>query len=409
MRVDLFGSITEIPQETWDRLSTAAAQQSYQWLHAQEGRVADRHWYLLVSDNAGQPLGGAALFLHDGTERHLAFRLPEVLAGEEVRQRARSVGLPPPEQEDGWLAPDELMHLLVPTLVCAVPSAYVPGLVCRTPNAGPVVTRLLERIDQIASDVGARSVALFNVERGRWPRLTEALTASGFVPVTLAAEAVLELSGGTFDDYAAGLGSGNRAREVRRERRRFLDSGAVVRLHGPDRLLCDDLIALQVEHHVKYGWPRDPAAVRDRFERTSRYLSDRIHVLTACAPDGALLGYTAAIAEPFTMNSSTVDTNGALTPIMTASAPNDVFAYFNLVFYELIERALSVGASQLRFGTETYAAKLRRGCRLAPLDTFVRSREATGPVARLLRWRTRVEEANLANIMSPGRAGVPIR
>lgn len=52
--------------------------------------------------------------------------------------------------------------------------------------------------------------------------------------------------------------------------------------------------------------------------------------------------------------------------------------YFNLVFNRPIEDAIKTGTSRLYFGRKVYGAKLRRGCRLAGGDLFVRGKNGLG-------------------------------
>jgi uncharacterized protein len=173
-----------------------------------------------------------------------------------------------------------------------------------------------------------------------------------------AAEAVLDVVHGSLDEYLAGFGPVRR-RSLRRERRRFTGAGATVR-RGGGELLGEDLVALQVALYRRHGHPADALLVRDRFRR-ARTLPG-LRVLRA-ELDGRPLGYTAFCEE----ESPARRVVGRL----AAFADNDVAAYFNLAYYELVGHAIERSMATIHYGTEAYEAKLARGCRLVPLLTYV--------------------------------------
>lgn len=51
-------------------------------------------------------------------------------------------------------------------------------------------------------------------------------------------------------------------------------------------------------------------------------------------------------------------------------------AYFNLIYYQPMQRALELGLESLAYGNAAYAAKIRRGCTVAATGLFLRPRHA---------------------------------
>jgi hypothetical protein len=147
---------------------------------------------------------------------------------------------------------------------------------------------------------------------------------------------------------------------VRREQRGF--AGAVDRVVIADasRLLDPDLVPLLAAHHRKYGHAGAEASFRDRLARVSSY-GDGVRLLVA-ERAGRALGFIALVLDR---------DHGRLVPRLFACEDNDVFAYFNLVFYEPVRVAALWGFGAIALGSTAYRAKLLRGARLQPRSTWL--------------------------------------
>lgn len=73
-----------------------------------------------------------------------------------------------------------------------------------------------------------------------------------------------------------------------------------------------------------------------------------------------------------------------MTTSMIGLASDAPFAYFNLVVYEPVRRAIELGLARVRFGPGTYAAKRQRGCVVRPLTSWMRVPDAWSETVKRL-------------------------
>ncbi|AVT33699.1 hypothetical protein C6361_34450 [Plantactinospora sp. BC1] len=333
-RVTVAGSLSEVEPARWASLATGwPVELSHAWLRAEEGRTAAAQWYLLAWRPDGRLLGALAAYLFDGPITHTAYPVQSVLRG----------------------TSQDLDPALHPSLVCVAPGSYRPGLLSdRTldpESTMRVREALLTAFEEHARDLGCAAISVMHVSGGD-TGLAGLLAGRGYAKALVSADAVLRVPAGSFPDYLATLPP-DRRRKVRRERRTFLDSGVTVHAGGAE-LLTESLAPLLVDHYRRYGHPADERGVLDRFHRVRR--QGELRVFLARAGD-EIAGFSAFF------------TDGAdrLVGRLYAARSAGAFEYFNLVYYEPITAAARDGIRAIHYGSESFDAKVFRGCTLRPL------------------------------------------
>ena len=349
-------------EQLWGTLSAGKpAQMSTAWLRSQHGRIADTHHYHFLAGDDGDVLAGAACMIIGPAQADLSYRLDSKLLGNGAA--------------DGSMPASRLGEVLGPAYVCAVGSAQVPGIVTKGRLPEGALDHLVSHLEAEAITHGAKSIAFFNFEESRWPGLETAFAGTGYFKVSFAGETVLDLKDvDSFSGYVDRLPR-SRRNQVRREVRAFSEQGMELSSHPVDGLTteAEDLI---VAHQERYGWTNVRPRVRDRIERTGRFFPG-MEVLFARNPAGELFGVMGLLAE----------SGGGSTATIYGFKQNDAFVYFNMAYYERVRRALARGGHELRFGTETYDAKVARGCEIRPLYTYFKVFGEHAGVAELVARR----------------------
>lgn len=350
----------------WDTLSVEKpAQMSTAWLRSQHGRIADTHRYYFVVDDEGEVVAGAACMIIGPAQTDVSFRLDKRLLEKGAC--------------DQLSTESQLADLVGRTYVCAIGSAHLPGILTRGDVSKGVLDRLVSHLESEAVAHGARSIAFFNFEERRWPELEATFLESDYLTAVFAGETVLSLKNiGNFSEYIERLPRSRRNR-VRHEVRVFFEQGMELSSQPIEHLTVEveDLI---VSHQERYGWANVRARVRDRIERTGKFFPG-MEFLLARNSARKLVGAMGLVAE----------CGGGSTVAIWGFANNGAFVYFNLTYYERIRRALARGCHELRFGTETYDAKVARGCEIRPLRTYVKVFGDRAGLAELVAHRNQAE------------------
>lgn len=323
------------PQE-WDRLVAAAGGGFYlghAWLSALHGVDGFVERNLLVRDATGDLVAGLSLY---------------------TIARATNP-LYDPHQV---LAPDTDPAAWEPQLIVGARSGYSNGILATT-DEGYAAVAELATAEVTAGDYG--SAALMYLGTDDVHRMTALLP--GTVPVLTGFRSELPVTFDSFDGYLAEL-SQKRRRNVRKDLRRFADSGCriettalepyvdqlapllgnVQRHHGVD--IPDELHAGYLRGCAR-GELADQAVVFQCFQDDHGSAGDRP------------IGFTLAFAH-----------HGRLAIRVTGldyERTRGTGAYFSLLCYAPIRYALEHGISTIDFGTEAYETKLQRGGQLVPL------------------------------------------
>ncbi|WP_433607289.1 hypothetical protein ACQP2P_32385 [Dactylosporangium sp. CA-139114] len=326
--VETVRSAGDIPEQRWDALA-GGLYGSHRWHRFQERERAGIDARHLIASRAGEAVAALPLYrLRD--ETHGAYRLGELL----------------PES----VARDE-HHVLLGNR-----HGYNNGLLVRPgtpePQRREVFGRLLERAGAWFDER--------QVPTAWWPYLDDEGVATlrpllaGRVPLLLGCEAALALPGDGFADYL-GMLSRRRARAVSAER----DAFARQRYHIVECRLgecVEDVVALGLQTTAKYGGSGLSTAAARRMIAQQAEVLDPVTTVLFCAGDDGPAGFAMLLEHGDAAYARTVGFDYARL--------RSAYEYFEMLFYQPIERAYRLGRRRIWFGTTSYRAKVSRGCLL---------------------------------------------
>ncbi|MFB7663210.1 GNAT family N-acetyltransferase [Kitasatospora sp. NPDC056138] len=363
-------STAELDREQWDALvPPSRVYLRYDWLRAVEQCFGfDLVFFLLRRD--GRTVAGLQALVVRGPDEFPYHDPAGALFGDyelDHLRRALAHGRPVQERARAGALLDAVARSEAaftrasgyPALVVTSPYGYV-GDVLTLPSVDrrSAIDRLLEAVGDHCREQGIASCCLL-WQSGADPVLHRALADHGYLEFLSDLEYELDvgpLSG--FDDYLGLLDSKRRV-AVRSEVRRFADSGMrLERAGAPDRAVIARCAQLSAGQQEKYGLPVDRAAMERLFTAllTGRSLGAVLHLVRRpAAPEGQdIAGFLLCLQA-----------DGVLHPKFLgfdAGAVGANYAYFNLVFYHLVEQAIAAGAHRIGYGMGSADAKRRRGC-----------------------------------------------
>jgi hypothetical protein len=247
------------------------------------------------------------------------------------------------------------------------PTAFVGALGARLPGVvwaeGPALTNdlaaLVTQVECWASSYGAIGVAVGPLPREpEWTALASALMGAGFQPVTQLPEAILHIDDTGMDGVLARL-SRNQCKNVRRQRDVFHRSGGRVDISPVERVDQPETARLLRDHYRKFGHRASLTEAADRLRRAAALPGA---TALAVVDEDGLRGFSVLAVDP---------SRRELFSRIGACPRDNVFSYFNLVFYARVDEAAKRGVRTLYYGDETYAPKVQRGCVLRRLTMYV--------------------------------------
>jgi hypothetical protein len=275
--------------------------------------------------------------------------------------------------------PDAPPHDAYPAFVVASLNCYEPAIL--GPRNAADWTAALAAAEDLARELGCRTLLVLALPHGS--ALEQSVRDRDLLLVGGAPETLLDVSWPDMEQYLASL-SRKSCRAATRERRVLAERGVRLSTAGAEAL--DGVLErLLVGHFARHGLPADRAGVQERFAGIREHLSAETRVLLA-RRGGRTLGFSLYFLG-----------DGTLYTRLTAFVADEPFLYFNLAYYGVVEDALSVGATTIRYGSASYEAKLRRGARLRPLRIGVRSSSAA------LTARLTAPERALGPVRGPAR------
>lgn len=354
-----------------------------EWLASYEGPGPDRAYTVLPG--TGTPrlavvsdviTGGGPLFDDPASLLHTdPVDITPHLHPDERRQldHARAVS------RESWM-PD------APRVVSVLPGAFLPGVVRGDPSDRHSAERAVDVVEARARGAGAHSVAFAHVRAGD-RTLRDVLEDRGYSFYTCVADCVLRTPWRSFDAYLGAMTERRRSR-VRREIRDFASKGAKL-VDADPAALGEQHALLNVTHMTKYGHVLTPV----RSEQILRRIAHQLHAtvrLLEVRSGGRLVAFLLYHAA-----------HGKLYPKLLGMS-DDVkdaapYAYFQLCYYAMVDRAVSGGFREIVLGPESYGAKALRGCRYEARVHYVRfpgrPPNLTDRVATLLdqAYRSRLE------------------
>lgn len=201
---------------------------------------------------------------------------------------------------------------------------------------------------------GGRDALMFDNLTGE--AAEQLLAASTGVLTARRVEAVVVNPGATFDSYLDGL-SRLRAKEVRREERRFDASGIVL---GRERLaeVYEEASPLLVQTMHRYHAEASVSATSAFLAEQARFVDEHSIVFTGRDAAGRLLGCVITFEHGPTLYLRSAGFDYDRLP--------GAYEYFNLAYYKPLRYGEAAGLTGLHLGSGSLATKVSRGARLAP-------------------------------------------
>lgn len=323
-------SVTDFGIDEWDSLAADSTfMMSHGWLAASERIRGIRPRYLAVRSD--RPLLGALPCYIDATGEHSRYQPSFILPGE-----SRSAGGP-------WV-------------IGGSPAGYESNvLVVRGMSAGDatkILRMLLAAAAELCVSVGAPGIALSHLPPADVALLRavhQTWTAFEGPP-----NAVIDLPSGGFEGYLSTLSRGRQA-AVKREIRAFERAGYgyhVGRL-SEGWSAAAKLIA-QLES--KYGNEIETDIIQRSLRLQMKTLDDRSYLVSCRGRDGIAVGCCLLYKWGETLYARSAGFNYARL--------RGAFEYFNLVIYQSVRLAYSLGCRRLHLGMGSYDAKTARGATL---------------------------------------------
>lgn len=191
--------------------------------------------------------------------------------------------------------------------------------------------------------------------------LGKALTGAGFLEFKGYRRATLDLPGAGYEDYLAALTSRQRW-SVRRDRRRYADTGQRIGCTTGPGAAGDDLIHLQGLNRLKYGLPHEVGELREKHELLLSAFGD--DALVVRSHDGSA---TTGFVMFFRMDVTLHALFAGFEEVKGRSG-----SYFECLFYAAVEWAYDHGIRHIDYGIGSLEAKAERGCRIEDVSSWYR-------------------------------------
>jgi predicted N-acyltransferase len=252
-------------------------------------------------------------------------------------------------------------------LACASPWGFYSGIECRPEVEKDIYNALLKHVDEVARQK-LLDISGFTFVPESASLLRISLQANGYKAIPNGPTTILDLKWGDFDEYVSELPSSKIRRVIRKERKLYKNLTSEW-FEGNDldtiffgRPLHISLMALYNNIYRKY-YGR-PSMLGDSF-LSELWRADRENLrLCIAMSDRKIIGFSllrvfGPIAHALMMGRD-------------YDEADDFSAYFNLLFYEPINRGIKEGWHSIHFRPGAYLAKLRRGCRLEKMYTYIK-------------------------------------
>lgn len=386
------GPLDETLGRQWQQVADGwPIELSYQWLYAEYGRVSGEHYVTVVKDRSGAPVAAAAWFI----------------VSEDVRRRGYSVYdllFSAPLLAQSTAAAEQLSKITTdscfPCCCVVMPGTTLPAVIFSrhlSPSATDyALDQLLNELEFVADRYFARAISFPNIPVTlEWVPLSQALRRRGYSATLRPPCCTLEIPS-TFDSYLETLAP-RRRKKVGKEMQRFANAVDAVEIHDAPRLLDPGIAELVSARYRKYGHATTREEVDERLQRSQ--LLPNLRVLVAMR-GSAPCAFGAFALDP---------RRGRIVSRFGGAADNNFFAYFNMTFYERIRYGMLLGYKLLEIGTDSYAGKLRRGCRLEGrlgyvkvhsdnLDSAVAAAAQLSVEGEVARLRTQIPKLHLPGI-----------
>ncbi|MEU9085330.1 GNAT family N-acetyltransferase [Streptomyces sp. NPDC048357] len=372
-------SASGVGREEWDALvPDTQVYLSHDWLRAVEECFGFELVLFLLRDGARTVAGVQGLLVRDPDAFPYHDPTGALFGDYEMDHLRQALARDRSQEESAEAA--ALLAAVVRTEAGHTRAAGYPALVMTSPYgyASDVLTlpgvdrqraigELLVGVDEFcaAQEIPSQS---FLWQSGGDGELHRALAGHGYLGFLSDLEYDLDTgSHTTLEEY---LGTLDRKRRtvVRAEIRKFAEAGMrVEQISEPDPAVIARCAELSEEQQKKYGLPVERAAMERLFTALlgAPRLGPALYVVRGREGEGPdIAGFLLCL-----------EGGGVLHPKFLgfdAAAVGASYAYFNLVFYHLVERAVTGGARRIAYGMGSADAKRLRGCRPAPVRGWIR-------------------------------------
>lgn len=273
-------------------------------------------------------------------------------------------------------------------LIAGSRRAYTNGILTH-PDLGPAarpeaIRALLAALEDRVRSEAAEAALFLYLPTGQACALRRAAGQghrAGF-PLLTAADSAITVTGSSMDDYLASFRP-RRRRKIQHEMAVFGRAGYEVTeetlagcWHAAGPLLGNVL--------RRYGHAGDDELWRSSLQQQAEAFGDRA-IVFGCRDHGRLVGFS--LAYPFG------DTLHMRLTGFDYPALKGALEYYNLVFYLPLQYLYRHGLRHLHLGRESYAAKVHRGARLAPLWSLAFPERPAQRLARDTAWNHRAATA----------------
>lgn len=399
LRVDTATSFADVDAGAWNSLRRHAFFSSARWLSAVEGTLSPDSGYALIRSDGSRPLAGLAAYcVRQGA--YVSLDPPALLLRAELRESVTPFLSSRDARElellVGRLEPE--LRARYPVAVSVAPYSSAAGIIGTTEGTG-VAERLAVALRDFGASWGAKSFAFLNLHEADAQALAPALRRTGYMTATLAARSILSVRWESFDGYLRSLPSTRRS-SVRHELRAFAAHGLELSVVDGTRLraLADQLAPLYATLRTRHGQEDAAREARETLEWIDTRFRDLTRLVLVEA-GGTLLAFHLLF-----------EAEGALYSYIGGQTYDEHarkgHAYFNGVYYEPLRLALRRGLDRIDYGTESYEAKVLRGCVLQPLTGFFDfGADVRDDLARMLELLDAGQRALLASCGRPRRGG----
>jgi predicted N-acyltransferase len=248
---------------------------------------------------------------------------------------------------------DEARRAATPHLLVAAPG-YETRLVGR--RSTDAAHSVVDAVEREGSNAGAVIAFAYLPPDGV---LLEVLRRRGYVDGLVSATTWCALPPGGFTAYLERLPAKRRS-EAGRERRVFARHGGTLRVlcGGKSEPFVPTLAELEAALQRTHGNDVERSQLEDQALRFLAEFGSDMYVVV-----GDVEGRAAACATAFRHGDSLLGRSVGLDPELARGT----LAYFNVVYYGVIELAYRLGVRRVSFGISSLEAKVRRGASLVPL------------------------------------------
>ncbi len=333
-------SILELPPASWDQMTGGNFYLSHTWLSIVETDSSCPPVYLVARTAQGELAAGLPLYMLPRPPTNRLSDLAEIFAprsGETADWYPATLGGARIGYANNLLVDPELP----PAEQAYLCRLLLSAMATETPDRCTRTSALL-----YLTECGARQMA----------------ADSSWLLAFSSAEAVLDIQWSSLEEYAAALGPSQR-RTVRADLRAFERSGLTTTTVFLRDVVSETApLAVNVQH--KYGHDSTVDRQLRFFGTCADCLGDSAIVL-GCRDGSRLVGYSFNIVWGNTLYVRSAGFDYTAAPRQGE--------HFVIMYYQPIQYAIDAGLRRIHFGTQSFATKVRRGCRLAPLWSAIRN------------------------------------